>query len=45
MTRLLVSTAHGQFKDAALYAGVPLVIDTRNIVQADPAGPVVVVRA
>jgi UDP-N-acetyl-D-glucosamine dehydrogenase len=42
---LLVSTAHSQFKDAALYAGVPLVIDTRNIVKADPAGPHAVVRA
>ncbi|BCS33167.1 UDP-N-acetyl-D-glucosamine dehydrogenase [Luteitalea sp. TBR-22] len=42
---LLVSTAHAQFKDASLYAGVPLVIDTRNIVKASPAGPVTVVRA
>ena len=42
---LLVSTAHAQFKDAALYAGVPLVVDARNIVKAAPAGPVTVVRA
>jgi UDP-N-acetyl-D-glucosamine dehydrogenase len=42
---LLVSTAHGQFKDPALYAGVDLVIDTRNIVQPAPAGPSTVVRA
>ena len=42
---LLVSTAHTQFKDAALYAGVDLVIDTRNIVRASPDGPQHVVRA
>ena len=42
---LLVSTAHAEFKDPALYADVPLVIDTRNIVQASPAGPRVVVLA
>jgi UDP-N-acetyl-D-glucosamine dehydrogenase len=42
---LLVSTAHGQFKDPALYAGVELVIDTRNIVQVAPEGPTTVVRA
>jgi UDP-N-acetyl-D-glucosamine dehydrogenase len=28
---LLVSTAHADFKDAALYAGVSLVVDTRNL--------------
>jgi UDP-N-acetyl-D-glucosamine dehydrogenase len=28
---LLVSTAHSDFKDAALYAGVKLVVDTRNL--------------
>ena len=42
---VLVSTAHTQFKDPALYAGVDLVIDTRNIVPPSPAGPRVVVRA
>ena len=42
---LLVSTAHAQFKDAALYKGVSLVIDTRNIVQASSDGPTTVVRA
>ena len=28
---LVVSTAHSDFKDAALYAGVELVVDTRNL--------------
>jgi UDP-N-acetyl-D-glucosamine dehydrogenase len=28
---LVVSTAHSDFKDAALYAGVKLVVDTRNL--------------
>ncbi len=42
---LLVSTAHAQFKDAALYAGVDLVIDTRNIVHESAEGPHHVVRA
>jgi UDP-N-acetyl-D-glucosamine dehydrogenase len=28
---LLVSTAHGDFKDASLYTGVKLVVDTRNL--------------
>jgi UDP-N-acetyl-D-glucosamine dehydrogenase len=42
---LLVSTAHAQFKDPALYAGVGLVIDTRNIVHAAAEGPTRVVRA
>lgn len=42
---LLVSTAHAQFRDPALYRGVDLVVDTRNIVQAGPEGPRVVVRA
>ena len=42
---LLVSTAHQQFKDTSLYAGVPLVVDTRNIVREDAQGPVRVVRA
>ena len=27
---VVVSTAHDQFKDPALYAGVKLIIDTRN---------------
>ena len=40
---VLVSTAHTQFRDAALYANAKLVIDTRNIV-ASNAG-VTVVRA
>jgi UDP-N-acetyl-D-glucosamine dehydrogenase len=42
---LVVSTAHTAFKDPALYAGVPLVIDTRNIVHERPEGPTRVVRA
>ena len=42
---LLVSTAHRQFKDPALYAGVGLVVDTRNIVHASAEGPTRVVRA
>jgi UDP-N-acetyl-D-glucosamine dehydrogenase len=42
---VLVSTAHAQFRDAALYEGVPLVVDTRNIVKAAPAGPFTVVSA
>ena len=42
---LLVSTAHAQFKDPALYAGVDLVVDTRNIVRPSAEGPRVVVRA
>jgi UDP-N-acetyl-D-glucosamine dehydrogenase len=40
---VLISTAHRQFKDPALYAQAKLVVDTRNIVPADAAG--VVVRA
>ena len=42
---LVVSTAHKQFKDPALYAGVGLVIDSRNIVKASPDGPARVVKA
>jgi UDP-N-acetyl-D-glucosamine dehydrogenase len=42
---LVVSTAHTQFKDAALYANVPLVVDSRNIVKAGPNGPRRVVKA
>jgi UDP-N-acetyl-D-glucosamine dehydrogenase len=42
---LVVSTAHRQFSDPALYAGVGLVIDTRNIVKPSPAGPRRVVKA
>jgi UDP-N-acetyl-D-glucosamine dehydrogenase len=42
---LVVATAHEQFKDAALYRGAPLVIDTRNIVRPHPDGPARVIRA
>jgi UDP-N-acetyl-D-glucosamine dehydrogenase len=42
---ILVSTAHTQFKDPALFADVPVVVDTRNIVKPDPSGPFTVVRA
>ena len=38
---VLVSTAHSQFKDASLYKGVKLVIDTRNIVPHGAAQRVV----
>ncbi|HEX8154624.1 MAG TPA: nucleotide sugar dehydrogenase [Thermoanaerobaculia bacterium] len=38
---VLVSTAHTQFRDAALYAKTKLVIDTRNIVASDAGVPVV----
>ena len=34
---LVVSTAHSDFKDAGLYAGVKLVVDTRNLMA--PLGP------
>ena len=30
---LVLSTAHREFADPALYAGVRLVVDTRNVVQ------------
>lgn len=42
---LLVATAHRQFKDPSLYAGVKRVVDTRNIVRTWPDGPDVVVKA
>lgn len=42
---LLVSTAHSQFKEPALYKGVGLVIDSRNIVKPSPEGPLRVVKA
>jgi UDP-N-acetyl-D-glucosamine dehydrogenase len=42
---LLVSTAHAQFKDPALYRGVELVIDTRNILAEAAEGPRRVIRA
>jgi UDP-N-acetyl-D-glucosamine dehydrogenase len=42
---VVVSTAHAQFKDPKLYAGVGLVIDTRNIVTPGPDGPRRVVKA
>ncbi len=29
---LLVATAHDSFKDASLYRGVKLVVDTRNLI-------------
>ena len=35
----MVATAHDQFKDPALYRGVGLVVDTRNIVKPAPGGP------
>jgi len=30
---VLVSTAHDQFKDAGLWGGVKLVVDTRNMIE------------
>jgi UDP-N-acetyl-D-glucosamine dehydrogenase len=42
---LVVATAHAQFKDPALYRRVPLVVDTRNIVQEWPEGPKRLVKA
>jgi UDP-N-acetyl-D-glucosamine dehydrogenase len=42
---LVVATAHAEFKNASLYKGVPLVIDTRYVVQQSPEGPTRVVRA
>jgi UDP-N-acetyl-D-glucosamine dehydrogenase len=42
---LVVATAHNEFKNASLYKGVSLVIDTRYVVHAQPDGPSRVVRA
>jgi len=42
---LVVATAHRQFRDPALYRGVRLVVDTRNIVRPSPLGPLRVVKA
>ena len=42
---VVVSTAHKQFSDPALYKGVGLVVDTRNIVKVWPEGPGRVVKA
>jgi UDP-N-acetyl-D-glucosamine dehydrogenase len=42
---VLVSTAHSAFKDPALYKGVRLVVDTRNIVPATAGSSTRVVRA
>ncbi|MGE3840588.1 MAG: nucleotide sugar dehydrogenase [Vicinamibacterales bacterium] len=42
---LVVSTAHERFRDPALYKGVSLVVDTRNIVRPAPGGPEKVVKA
>jgi UDP-N-acetyl-D-glucosamine dehydrogenase len=42
---VVVSTAHKQFSDPALYAHVNLVVDTRNIVRASASGPKRVVKA
>lgn len=44
---VVVSTAHDAFKDMSLYAKVPLVVDTRNVVTraAERSGKIHVVRA
>lgn len=39
---LLVSTPHSAFKDQTLYRHAKLVIDTRNVVERRPDGPVVI---
>jgi len=45
----VLATAHDQFKDATLWAGLPLVVDTRNMVAPlfeDPKqGPARLVKA
>jgi UDP-N-acetyl-D-glucosamine dehydrogenase len=42
---LVVATAHAQFKDPSLYRGVPLVVDTRNILNRSLDGPKRIVKA
>ena len=42
---LVLSTAHKSFADPALYKGVGLVVDTRNLVKPSPGGPRRVVKA
>jgi UDP-N-acetyl-D-glucosamine dehydrogenase len=46
---VLLATAHDQFKDARLWAGLPLVVDTRNMVEPlfrdGGRGPVRLVKA
>jgi UDP-N-acetyl-D-glucosamine dehydrogenase len=47
---VVLATAHDQFKDPALWAGLPLVVDTRNLVaplfrEGEKAGPRRVVKA
>ena len=42
---VVVSTGHRQFKEAALYAGTPLVVDTRNIVRLPEGAPGRLVKA
>jgi UDP-N-acetyl-D-glucosamine dehydrogenase len=39
---VLISTPHTAFKDQALYRNAKLVIDTRNVVESNPAGPQVI---
>jgi UDP-N-acetyl-D-mannosaminuronate dehydrogenase len=39
---LVVSTAHREFRDAALYAKVRLVVDARNVVASSNGNPHVV---
>jgi UDP-N-acetyl-D-glucosamine dehydrogenase len=38
---VVISTAHSQFKDPALYSSAKLVVDTRNIIPRDAAVPVI----
>lgn len=42
---VVIATAHRQFKEPALYARVPLVVDTRNVVPTGNGGPARIVRA
>ncbi len=42
---VVLSTAHAPFADPALYRGVSLVVDTRNVVKAWPDGPARLVKA
>jgi UDP-N-acetyl-D-mannosaminuronate dehydrogenase len=41
----LLSTGHRQFRDPSLYARVPLIIDTRNVVKLPEGAKTRLVRA
>jgi len=42
---VVVSTAHHQFRDPALYAGVRLLVDTRNLARGEGFPEAAIVRA